>query len=256
MSDWSAAQYSKFKRERTIPAIDLANSLNCENVNSVLDIGCGIGNSTAVLANKFPHAEITGVDNSANMLETARKENPGIKFVKLDAENEIGNIKNRYDIVFSNACIQWIPNHRKLLKELFSLLHNGGTLAVQIPQQSKHPVHNIMKSLSKSEKWNSKLHVERMYNNLSENEYYDVLSELTDNFRIWETTYFHSMPSYASIIEWYKGTGLRPYLEQLSSDDQKDYLRDLMQCLKDTYPIQKNGEIIFKFPRLFFIAHK
>ncbi|MCI5795409.1 MAG: methyltransferase domain-containing protein [Ruminococcus sp.] len=256
MSDWSAAQYSKFKRERTIPAIDLANSLNCENVNSVLDIGCGIGNSTAVLAKKFPCAEITGVDNSEDMLETARKENPGIEFIKLDAENEIGNIKNRYDIVFSNACIQWIPNHRKLLKELFSLLHNGGTLAVQIPQQSKHPVHNIMKSLSESEKWNSKLHVERMYNNLSENEYYDVLSELTDNFRIWETTYFHSMPSYESIIEWYKGTGLRPYLEQLSSDDRKDYLCDLLQCLKDTYPVQKNGEIIFKFPRLFFIAQK
>ena len=256
MSDWSAAQYSKFKRERTIPAIDLANSLNCENVNSVLDIGCGIGNSTAVLAKKFPCVEITGVDNSEDMLETARKENPGIEFIKLDAENEIGNIKNRYDIVFSNACIQWIPNHRKLLKELFSLLHNGGTLAVQIPQQSKHPVHNIMKSLSESEKWNSKLHVERMYNNLSENEYYDVLSELTDNFRIWETTYFHSMPSYESIIEWYKGTGLRPYLEQLSSDDRKDYLCDLLQCLKDTYPVQKNGEIIFKFPRLFFIAQK
>ncbi len=256
MSDWSAAQYSKFKRERTIPAIDLANSLNCENVNSVLDIGCGIGNSTAVLAKKFPCAEITGVDNSEDMLETARKENPGIEFIKLDAENEIGNIKNRYDIVFSNACIQWIPNHRKLLKELFSLLHNGGTLAVQIPQQSKHPVHNIMKSLSESEKWNSKLHVKRMYNNLSENEYYDVLSELTDNFRIWETTYFHSMPSYESIIEWYKGTGLRPYLEQLSSDDRKDYLCDLLQCLKDTYPVQKNGEIIFKFPRLFFIAQK
>lgn len=256
MSDWSAAQYSKFKSERTIPAIDLANSLNCENVNSVLDIGCGIGNSTAVLAKKFPCAEITGVDNSEDMLETAKKENPGIEFIKLDAENEIGKIKNRYDIVFSNACIQWIPNHRKLLKELFSLLHNGGTLAVQIPQQSKHPVHNIMKSLSKSEKWNSKLHVERMYNNLSENEYYDVLSELTDNFRIWETTYLHSMPSYESIIEWYKGTGLRPYLEQLSSDDRKDYLCDLLQCLKDTYPVQKNGEIIFKFPRLFFIAQK
>ncbi len=93
MSDWSAAQYSKFKRERTIPAIDLANSLNCENVNSVLDIGCGIGNSTAVLAKKFPCAEITGVDNSEDMLETARKENPGIEFIKLDAENEIGNIK-------------------------------------------------------------------------------------------------------------------------------------------------------------------
>lgn len=101
---------------------------------------------------KFPHAEITGADNSDDMLAAARKENPGIEFIKLAAEKELESIKKRYDVVFSNACIQWIPNHRKLLKNLFSLLNSGGTLAVQIPQQSKHPVHSIMKSLSKSGK--------------------------------------------------------------------------------------------------------
>lgn len=209
--------------------MDLSNAINAEDVKSVLDIGCGIGNSTAVLAKKFPHAEVTGVDNSDDMLATAKKENPGIAFIKLDAEKELDRIKNRYDVVFSNACIQWIPNHHKLLRELLALLNVGGILAVQIPQQSKHPVHSIMKSLSKSEKWKNKLRVERVYNNLSENEYYDVLSELTDNFRIWETTYFHSMPSYESIVEWYKGTGLRPYLEQLSADDQEAYLCDVIQ---------------------------
>ena len=254
MSDWSASQYSKFKQERTLPAIDLANSIKCGNANTVLDIGCGIGNSTAVLAAKFPSAKVTGADNSDDMLLTAKKENPGIEFIKFDAEKEIDSLKNRYDIVFSNACIQWIPNHRKLIKDMFSLLNDGGTLAVQIPQQSKHPVHNIMKSLSKSEKWDKKLGAKRKYNNLSESEYYDVLSELTDNFRIWETTYFYSMPSYESIIEWYKGTGLRPYLEQLSADDCEAYLKDFLQCLKDTYPVQKNGEIILRYPRLFFIA--
>ena len=254
MSDWSAAQYSKFKKERTIPAVDLANSIKCENANSVLDIGCGASNSTAVLAKKFPCAKITGADNSDDMLAAARKENPHIEFIKLDAEKEIDSVEKRYDVVFSNACIQWVPKHRKLLKSLFSLLSDSGTLAIQIPQQSKHPVHNIMKSLSKSDKRKDKLRVQRIYNNLPENQYYDILSELTDSFRIWETTYFHSMPSYESIIEWYKGTGLRPYLEQLSADDRKDYLGDVMQCLRDTYPMQKNGEIIFKFPRLFFVA--
>ena len=88
MSDWSAAQYSKFKQGRTIPAVDLANSIKCENVKSVLDIGCGIGNSTAVLAMKFPSANITGVDNSDDMILTAKKENPGIEFVKLDVEKK------------------------------------------------------------------------------------------------------------------------------------------------------------------------
>ena len=256
MADWNAAQYSKFKKERTIPAIDLANSINCENVSSVIDIGCGIGNSTAVLAKKFPAAKITGADNSDDMLSYARKNYPDLEFIKLDAEKEIDGIKNRYDVVFSNACVQWIPNHHKLLKSMFSLLDDNGILAVQIPQQSKHPVHDIMKTVSKSDKWKNKIRVLRKYNNLNENEYYDILSELTDNFRIWETTYFYSMPSYESIIEWYKGTGLRPYLEQLSVDDREKYLDDIMHCLKDTYPTQKNGGIIFKYPRLFFIAQK
>lgn len=256
MFDWNAAQYNKFKNERTIPAIDLAGAINRKNVYSVLDIGCGIGNSTAVLAEKFPKAKIVGVDNSDDMLSAARKNNPDIEFIKLDVEKEIDTIGNRFDIVFSNACIQWIPNHPRLLKSLFSLLNDGGTLAIQTPQQSKHPVHNIIKSLSNSDKWKNKISITRMYNNLTENEYFDVLAELSNNFRIWETTYFHSMPSYESIVEWYKGTGIRPYLEQLSDEDKKEYLNDVLECLKSTYPIQKNGEIIFRFPRLFFVAQK
>lgn len=256
MADWSAAQYSKFKMERTLPAIDLVNAIPCGNVRSVLDIGCGIGNSTAVLAKRFPNAQITGADNSEDMLAAARKENPGISFLKLDAETEFDGIKERFDVVFSNACIQWIPNHRALLKSMFSLLRDGGVLAIQIPQQSKYPVHKILQSLSESEKWCDKLTEKRVYHNLTEDEYYDTLSELTEQFRIWETTYFFTMPSHESIVEWYKGTGLRPYLAQLSADDQKEYLDDVMHRLKEIYPVQKNGKIIFRFPRLFFTAQK
>ena len=257
MFGWNASQYSRFKYERTLPAVDLVNAIKCDKeVKSVLDIGCGIGNSTVVLAEKFPNAKIIGADSSDDMLDTARKENPNIEFIKLDAQKDLGRLKSCYDVVFSNACIQWIPNHRKLLCEMFDLLNDSGVLAVQIPQQSKHPVHMILESLSNSEKWTDKFIDKRIYNNLYENDYYDVLSELTDNFRIWETVYFHSMPSYESIIEWYKGTGLRPYLQQLSPSEQDEFLSDLMTCLKNTYPLQKNGNIIFKFPRLFFVAQK
>lgn len=256
MSDWSAAQYSKFEEERTLPAIELANAVRKTQVRTILDVGCGIGNSTAVLANRFPGAAITGIDNSDDMLAAARKSYPGIGFRKLDAETELQNLKSRYDIVFSNACLQWIPNHRPLLKNLFSLLEEDGILAVQIPQQAKHPVHGILTSLSESEKWKQKISTVRKYNNLSEAEYFDILSELTDNFRIWETTYFFSMPSHESLVEWYKGTGLRPYLKQLSPEDQEEYLQDFLQCLKELYPLQKSGKIIFRFPRLFFLAQK
>ena len=109
MSDWSALQYSKFKQERTIPAIDPANSITSTNVHSVLDIGCGIGNSTAVLAKKFPHAEITGADNSDDMLAAARKENPGIEFIKLDAEKELESIKNVMMLYFQTLVYSGFP---------------------------------------------------------------------------------------------------------------------------------------------------
>ena len=256
MFDWNAKQYSKFEYERTLPAIDLANAINHENVRSVLDIGCGIGNSTAVLKKRFPDAEIIGADSSEDMICAARKKHPGLEFIKLDAANDLPTLKAQYDVVFSNACIQWIPDHRRLLKDMFSLLSPGGILAIQTPLQSKHPVHTIIKTLAKSDKWKTKIPHNRVFNNLTENEYFDVLSALSDDFRIWETVYYHVMPSHQSIIEWYKGTGLRPYLEQLSGSDGKEFLKDVFENVQSTYPIQENGEIIFRFPRLFFTAGK
>lgn len=256
MFDWSAEQYGKFEKERTLPAVDLANAIVHDDVRKVIDIGCGIGNSTAVLAEKYPNAEIVGIDNSEDMLAAARKNNPGIVFKKLDVEKELDKIDGHYDVIFSNACLQWIPNHPELLKGLFALLNDRGVLAVQIPQQSKHPVHRIMRSIVETEAWCSKIFFRRAYNNLTEQEYFDVLSELSDNFRIWEITYFFSMPSYQSISEWYQGTGLRPYLTQLSSKDREKFLYEFLKRVKETYPVQKSGKIIFKFPRLFFTVTK
>lgn len=256
MFGWDAKQYSKFKKERTLPAMDLANAINHENVKSVLDIGCGIGNSTAVLKKKFPSAKVIGADNSDDMLKSARENNPEIEFIKLDAEKELSDIKEKFDVVFSNACIQWIPNHHALLKNMFALLNDGGVMAVQIPQQSKHPVHKIICKTVQSEKWCDKFSYRRSYNNLSEEEYFDLLSEFSDNFRLWEISYFFLMPSHESIVEWYKGTGLRPYLEELNEADTAEFLSDFIIELKKIYPVQPGGNIIFKFPRLFFTVTK
>ena len=256
MFDWNAEQYSKFEKERTLPAIDLADSINSENVRTVLDVGCGIGNSTAVLKRRFPNARIIGADNSDDMLATARKNNPELEFMKLDASTDIVKISDRFDVVFSNACIQWIPNHRLLIKRMMELLKEDGTLAIQIPQQAKHPMHRIVKSVAESEKWKQKILVSRAFNVLTEEEYFNIFSELSDNFRMWETTYFHAMPSHRSIVEWYKGTGLRPFLEQLSGSDKGEFENDVLTETQRYYPIQQNGEIIFRFPRLFMTAEK
>lgn len=256
MFEWNAEQYSKFKKERTLPAIDLANSINSENVRTALDVGCGIGNSTAVLKRRFPNAKIIGADNSDDMLAAARKNNPELEFMKLDASTDLVNISDRFDVVFSNACIQWIPNHRLLIKRLTGLLNENGTLAIQIPQQAKHPMHRIVKSVAESEKWKRKIPASRVFHILTEEEYFDILSGLSGNFRMWETTYFHVMPSHQSIVEWYKGTGLRPFLEQLNENDKGEFEHDVLTETQRYYPIQQNGEIIFRFPRLFMTAVK
>lgn len=256
MPEWSAEQYSKFKTERTLPAIELVGAINNDNVRTALDVGCGTGNSTAALKKRFPNARIIGADNSDEMLTSARKNYPELEFIKLDAEKDIVNISDRYDVVFSNACIQWIPDHRLLLKRLMGLVEKGGTLAIQIPQQAKHPMHKIIKSVADSEKWAKKIPVSRLYYTLTAEEYFDILSELSGNFRMWETTYFHAMPSHQSIVEWYKGTGLRSYLEQLSDSDKAEFENDVLTETQRFYPVQQNGEIIFRFPRLFMIAVK
>lgn len=252
MPNWNPIQYEKFLKDRTQPAIDLANRLEEFAPNSILDLGCGPGNSTKVLIDKFPTAKIIGADNSDEMLKKARELYPDIEFIYLDANGDLNEVNEKFDIVFSNACIQWLPNHDELLPKLMTLLKPNGILAIQIPMQREHPVHIIINELENTTKWNDKI-TPRQYNNLTTEEYFDVLSHISSNFEIWETTYCHRMPSYESIIEWYKGTGLRPYLERLTENDSKEFINDVYSKLKHQYKVQNNGEILFRFPRLFFI---
>ena len=252
MPNWNPIQYEKFLKDRTQPAIDLANRLEEFATNSILDLGCGPGNSTKVLKDEFPTAKIIGADNSDEMLEKAKGLYPDIEFINLDANGDLNEVNEKFDIVFSNACIQWLPNHNELLPKLMTLLKPNGILAIQIPMQREHPVHIIINELVNTTKWNDKI-TPRQYNNLTTEEYFDVLSHISNDFEIWETTYCHRMPSYESIIEWYKGTGLRPYLEQLTENDSKEFINDVYSKLKHQYKVQNNGEILFRFPRLFFI---
>lgn len=147
------------------------------------------------------------------------------------------------------------PQQNQMLSDMMGLLNPSGVLAVQVPQQAKHPVQQILQQMAKSEPWREKLQARTFYT-LSESEYYDQLSERSTDFRMWETVYFHEMPSHESILEWYRGTGLRPYLAQLQESDRPIFEQELLEQIKQTYPVQKNGTILFRFPRLFWIARK
>lgn len=256
MSDWSSKQYLKFKDERTQPAFDLANRIALESPLKILDIGCGPGNSTMVLKDKFPNAYILGVDSSKDMIDSAKKSYDNIDFKLLDVSSELNKLDKDFDVVFSNACFQWIPNNNKLLTEVMNLLKPNGFLTVQIPFNYNEPIHQIIIKVSQSKKWKNKIHTKQSLNCLEIDEYYDILSSITKDFKIWITTYIHKLNSHEDILEWYRGTGLRPYLNQLEPSDVCEFEQDVMNDLKSEYSVQIDGNILFNFPRLFFTAIK
>ena len=255
MADWNSELYLKFKAERTQPAHDLAARIPLRDARSILDIGCGPGNSTAAVAARYPGARVLGVDSSENMVAAARAAHPEFEFRVCEAPQGLDALGGGFDIVFSNACLQWIPEHRTLLPALMRQLRPGGVLAVQIPVQQSQPMHRIIAETARREKWRTAFPAPpRAFHNLQQNEYFDVLGELTQEFTMWEITYYHRMPSHAAMLEWYRATGMRPYLDKLNKAQQEEFERDVSAQLVQAYPAQCSGEIIFRFPRLFFTA--
>lgn len=255
MADWNSKQYLKFKNERTQPAMDLVNRLNLDQPQKIIDIGCGPGNSTRVLKDRYPEAYILGVDNSEDMIASARKSHSDLDFEMCDVSKDLNLLDKKFDIVFSNACIQWIPDHPRLIKELLGLLNPQGILAVQIPNNFKEPIHRIIQEVSTSSKWKGCFDVGRVFYTLTQSEYFDTLSEVSQEFALWETIYYHVMDSHQAILEWYRATGLKPYLDVLNDEMKQAFEKDVMERIIKQYPAQKNGKIIFRFPRLFFTAN-
>lgn len=255
MSKWNSEQYLKFKKQRTQPAIDLAKRISVEHPNNILDIGCGPGNSTSVLKKIFPQAYILGVDNSEDMIIKARESYPNINFELCDVTTELDKF-DKCNIIFSNACLQWIPNHKEFIPMLFSRLNKNGVLAVQIPMNGQEALFKIMNEVISEPQWGfSSMSIETNGTLLPE-EYFDILSSCTGNFDIWETVYYHNMPSVEAMVEWIKGTRLRPYLNVLDETKAKSLEKEITKRASAVYDTQENGEIIFKFRRFFFVASK
>lgn len=257
MDDWDAKQYLKFEAERTQPAKDLAGrvELNGE-CRKALDIGCGPGNSTRMVKQRFPQAQVLGIDQSPEMIQAARIENPELAFRVFDVTRDFTPLGADYDLVFSNACLQWVPEHEALLPRLMELLRPGGVLAVQLPNNFEEPVHRIIESVAAKEEWRVRFPARRVFYQLASEQYFDLLSGISPDFSMWETVYFHRLPSHQAILEWYRGTGLRPYLACLEAEEQRLFEREVLEGIERAYPVRKNGEVIFRFPRLFFTARR
>ena len=255
MTDWSANQYLKYRNERTQPAIDLVNRICMESPKKIIDIGCGPGNSTEVLARRFKGAYIAGVDNSETMIAKAKENYPHLDFSLCDVGGDLTGLDKDFDIVFSNACIQWVPDHRLLLKNLLGLLGKAGVLAIQIPFNFDEPIQQIIDEIRVSEEWTDYFPWNRPYHTLNPSEYYDIFSEIATGFEVWKVTYYHVLKSHEDILEWYQGTGLRPYLSALPEEKKPLFEQDVLNGIIQSYPQQKNCDVLFRFPRLFLMAH-
>lgn len=255
MASWNSAQYLKFKAERTQPSIDLANRIPLSSPADVLDVGCGPGNSTDILRRKFPGARILGIDSSDAMIEAARAACPTLEFRLCDASRELPALGRQFDVVFSNACLQWIPDHPALLDAMWALLRPGGVLAVQVPLNENEPVHRLLKKLATSAPWKDRHMQPRIFHTLPPKRYCELLARLTADYTVWQTTYYHRLASHAEILEWYRGSGLRPYLEALEKkEDKAAFEAEVYKGVVEAYPPLENGEILFPFPRFFFLA--
>jgi len=256
MPTWNAAQYLKFGDERTRPSRELAARIDAAQPARVIDLGCGPGNSTEVLAQRWPGAAITGLDNSAPMIEAAQATHPRYRWVAADiadwAATEGGET---FDVVFSNAALQWVPDHASLLPRLLRRVAQGGALAFQMPAHDS-PAHRLMRGLADARglrvaDWHT--HQPAFY--------YDVLAAgvapTGARVDLWETEYFHVMADAEAIVEWYRGTGLRPFLDALGTEAERlRFTGELLEGLREAYPKRADGRVLFPFRRVFAIAYR
>lgn len=252
MSDWNPEKYLQFKRQRTQPAKDLAARLLDFSPASAVDIGCGPGNSTAVLKELFPSAKLIGIDRSESMIARAREKYADISFEVCSAHE----LRGKFDLIFSNACFQWIPGHEELIPALMGKLNHGGYLAVQMPMNQEEPLFQLIKETVSQPKWNFENSNLEKNDVLSPQKYFDILSCCASSFDMWESVYYHAMPSHQQLIEWVEGTRLRPYLNVLSDENKFLLKEELLEKTKKAYPFTDSGEVILRFRRLFFTAQK
>jgi trans-aconitate 2-methyltransferase len=251
MPTWDDVQYRKFIDARTRPAAELLARVPLAAAARVLDLGCGPGNSTELLAQRWPGARVTGVDNSAEMLTSARAALPRLEFVFADVAEFRPEVA--VDVSFSNATLQWLPDHPQLFPQLLECVREGGALAVQMPYNYEEPSHRAMREVGRE--FIADLATVRAFSPLlAVDAYYDLLAPRCAALDLWQTRYEHVMADPAAIVEWVKGTGLRPYLEALPAGTRDAFLARYTEAIASAYPARADGKRLFSFPRLFMVA--
>jgi trans-aconitate 2-methyltransferase len=278
---WDATQYLRFGGERARPFFDLLARVGAELPSCVIDMGCGPGNLTVLLAERWPSAAVCGVDSSPQMIEAARKlipagtlrstgsmrpkgsrgagpvltsHAPGLSFMLDDVRH--WEPQSLPDVIISNAVLQWVPGHRELLVRWADWLADDGWLAFQVPANFDQPSHVILRELVASARWRPLLRgVQLNRQSADPAGYAELLAGAGCEIDAWETTYVHILEGDDPVLEWYRGTGLRPVLAVLDADQAADFLAEAGERLRAAYPPSPFGTV-FPFRRVFAVAHR
>jgi trans-aconitate 2-methyltransferase len=256
MNDWSARQYLKFEDDRTRPSRDLLAQVPLDRAERVFDLGCGPGNSTELLIERFPDAEVIGLDASADMLRRARERLPGRSFVQGDLSTWIP--PKRADLLFANAVFQWVPDHPAVLKRLLESLPPGAVLAVQMPDNTKEPALALMREVGERGPYAGHPALEHATRGdlPTPGDYYNRLRPLARHLDVWHIVYNHVMAGPEAIVEWFKGSALRPFLDALDDRARAEFLADYTARIAKAYPARDDGKVLLRFPRLFIVASR
>ncbi|WP_432986126.1 methyltransferase domain-containing protein [Dactylosporangium sp. CA-233914] len=259
MASWDPQQYNRFADERARPFRELVARVPTTAAVAVVDLGCGPGAMTATLAERWPDAAILGLDSSPAMIEAANAfATPQLRFQLADA-GQWSPQRGSLDVIVANASLQWVGEHERLLPLWAAALDDGGTLAFQVPTAKFDPG---LDEVATGPRWAPLLSGALGSTGpraaspvLSPEEYVRLLSAAGLAVDAWETTYYHVLPGDDPVFEWFKGTGLRPYLDALSGDDLEAFTTEVKEHLRRRYPNEPFGTIM-PFPRLFVVAHR
>ena len=206
-----------------------------------------------MLAARWPGAELTGLDSSSEMIAKARGAHPGWHWLSGDIA-EWTNGHDCFDVVFSNAAMQWVPDHRSAFPRLLPRVAPGGALAVQMPANFEAEAHTLMRAVAS--RYPATAGVREWFTH-DTGFYYDSLAPLAARLELWSTEYIHIMDSPESIVEWYSGSGMRPFLDALPTDSQREaFTADYLAAIREAYPPRRDGRVLFPFRRLFIVAYR
>ena len=255
---WDPERYLTYADERGRPFVELIARIDSDRPESVVDLGCGPGNLTALLAERWPRAAVTGIDSSPEMIDRARSSVAGVGFEVGDLREWVGSTTGGIDVLVSNATLQWVPEHLELLPALVEAVTPGGWFAFQVPGNFDEPSHTIRAELAAEAPYADHTRGVATPHAHDAATYLAALAALGCTVDAWETTYLHVLQGEDPVFTWVSGTGARPTLEALGSADvalREQYEDEFKRRLRAAYPRTAHG-VVLPFRRVFAVAQR